>query len=197
MDPLAQLKDIHLPGDVHNYPIAPGWWLVALSLLVLLIFVGLRIRRYIVKHKAKKQALKQLANANDTVAVVNTLKWALLAYFPRSQVAHLSGDNLKAFLTMTLPTKHQESFQQLSADNFNTVYQSNDKTNSQGDLLSSANETEFSQAAKLWLNQALPPKDESYSDDNSLITESSTISSAIVKTEKSALKSTEVVGAKS
>lgn len=197
MDPLAQLKDIHLPGAVHNYPIAPGWWLVALSLLVLLIFVGLRIRRYIVKHKAKKQALKQLANANDTVAVVNTLKWALLAYFPRSQVAHLSGDNLKTFLTMTLPTKHQESFQQLSANNFNTVYQSNKQAISQNEAPSNVIEAEFSQAAKLWLNQALPPKDESYSDDNSLFTDNSTISSAIVQTEKSALKSAEVIGAKS
>jgi hypothetical protein len=197
MDPLAQLKDIHLPDAVNNYPIAPGWWLIVLTVLVLLVFTGLRLRRYIVKRKAKNLALRQLANANDTVAVVNTLKWSLLAYFPRSQVAHLSGDNLKAFLTMTLATKHQESFQQLSANHFNSVYQSDVKAISHGETPLNVSATEFSQAAKLWLNQALPPKEEAYSEDNALAAGNSSSSNLLAQTEKSAPKTTETVGAKS
>ena len=75
MDPLAQLKDIHLPGDVHNYPIAPGWWFVALAVLALLIFSTIKLRQFIVKRRVKKQALKQLTKTQDAVAIVNILKW--------------------------------------------------------------------------------------------------------------------------
>ena len=197
MDPLAQLKDIHLPGAVHNYPLAPGWWLVAIAIIALLIFAGLRLRRYIIKRKAKKLALKQLSNANDAVAVVNTLKWALLAYFPRSQVAHLSGDNLKTFLTMTLPTEHQESFQQLSANSFNTVYRSSKNNTSQAEATTNASETEFAQAAMLWLNQALPPKEQADSENSALDTSNSSTSSSLMQTEKATPKAIETIGAKS
>jgi hypothetical protein len=148
MDPLAQLKDIHLPGAVHNYPIAPGWWLLALIALTLLVFSLIKLRQFVVKRRVKKQAIKQLTKTQDAVAIVNILKWALLAYFPRSQVAHLSGNNLKTFLTETMPIKHQENFQQLCAQHFNSVYQSQ-KDN---------DVTTFLAAATLWLNQALPPK---------------------------------------
>ena len=153
MDPLAQLKDIHLPESVHSYPIAPGWWLAAVTLLALFIYTGIKLRRYALKHKAKKIALKKVANTNDPVTVVNTLKWALLQYFPRTQVAHLYGDNLKSFLTTTIPTQHQQRFEQLSANGFNSVYQ---RTEHHG-----SNEKDFvnfTQAATLWLSQALPPK---------------------------------------
>jgi hypothetical protein len=191
MDPLAQLKDIHLPGAVHSYPIAPGWWLVAITVLVLLVFIGLKLRRYTAKHKTKKMALKQLINTNDSVAVVKILKWALLAYFPRSQVAHLSGDNLKAFLTMTIPTEHQENFQQLSANNFNLVYQCTEKMLSQADLPSNAKAAEFAQAAKLWLSHALPPRGISDLENQDLS------KGSLARTEKSTPKATEIIGAKS
>ncbi|MFQ3287968.1 MAG: hypothetical protein ACI93V_000178, partial [Alteromonadaceae bacterium] len=28
LDQTVQLHDIHLPEQVSNYPIAPGWWLL-------------------------------------------------------------------------------------------------------------------------------------------------------------------------
>ncbi len=148
MDPLAQLKDIHLPGNVHNYPIAPGWWLIALLLLALTIFSVIKLRSFLRTRKAKKLALNQLNNANDNSTVVTILKWTLLQYFPRQHVAQLSGDNLSAFLVSTLPEKQRDIFEQLSANSFSNVYQ---KQVSQ-DI------TDFKQAVTLWVNQALPPK---------------------------------------
>jgi ABC-type transport system involved in Fe-S cluster assembly fused permease/ATPase subunit len=149
MDPLAQLSDIHLPANVHSYPIAPGWWLLTVIVLALIIYGVLKLRQNIIKRKAQKMALKQLSTATEISAMVTLLKWAALQYFPREQVAHLTGDAFKAFLIATLPTKQQHKFAELSAEHFTSVYQSDPV---------SKTSAEFSAAAKLWLNRALPPQ---------------------------------------
>ena len=47
MDPLAALKDIHLPDAIAWWPPAIGWWLLLLLLLavILLVLVSIRKRR--------------------------------------------------------------------------------------------------------------------------------------------------------
>jgi ABC-type transport system involved in Fe-S cluster assembly fused permease/ATPase subunit len=153
MDPLAQLSDIHLPANVHGYPIAPGWWLLAVIVLALVIYGLLKLRRVMIKRQAKKMALKQLSTATDISAMVALLKWAALQYFPRPQVAHLTGHAFKSFLIATLPAKHQQKFTELSAEHFVSVYQS-----TTANTTASKVSAEFSSAAKLWLSHALPPK---------------------------------------
>ena len=159
MDPLAELKDIHLPQEIHNYPIALGWWILALLILLLIVFAAVKLRQVQIKSKAKKLALKRLDETNDATAAVTILKWSLLQYFPREKVANLSGDNLQEFLIATLPAKHHETFQQLSTNGFNTVYQRPfDENNAE-----SENAIEVShivEAIRLWLNHALPAKKE-------------------------------------
>ena len=138
MDPLAQLSDIHLPDNVHNYPIAPGWWLLAVIVLAILVYGIIKLRQYFKARKVQKQALKQLSTASEISTIVALLKWAALP-----------GDKFKDFLSKSLPAKHQENFSTLSSDHFNSTYQSNASEHNVDDL---------SAAAKLWLNQALPPK---------------------------------------
>jgi hypothetical protein len=45
MDPLAALKDIHLPGIIGWWPPAIGWWLLLLLMLVVILLVLVSIRR--------------------------------------------------------------------------------------------------------------------------------------------------------
>ena len=149
MDPLAQLSDIHLPNNVHNYPIAPGWWLIAVIVLAFMIYGVIKIRQYYSKRKVQKLALKQLAATTEISTMVTILKWAALQYFPREQVAHLTGEAFKVFLKNTLPVKQQSNFFELSGEHFTSVYQND----SAGQISSN-----FSTAAKLWLKYALPPK---------------------------------------
>lgn len=149
MDPLAQLSDIHLPANVHSYPIAPGWWFLAFIVFALIIYSAIKLRQYYIKRKVQKMALNQLSAATQTSAIVTLLKWAALQYFPRQQVALLSGDAFKRFLIATLPAKHQEKFAQLSGEYFTSVYQSTAAKEISSD---------FSAAAKLWLIHALPPQ---------------------------------------
>ena len=149
MDPLAQLSDIHLPDNVHNYPIAPGWWLLAVIVLAILVYGIIKLRQYFKARKVQKQALKQLSTASEISTIVALLKWAALQYFPRTHVAHLTGNKFKDFLIASLPAKHQENFSTLSGEHFNLTYQSN---------VNEHNVDDFSAAAKLWLSHALPPK---------------------------------------
>ncbi|MEC8428778.1 MAG: DUF4381 domain-containing protein, partial [Pseudomonadota bacterium] len=46
-DPLAQLRDIHLPEDaISQLPTAPGWWILALTLIVVSITMIVIWRRH-------------------------------------------------------------------------------------------------------------------------------------------------------
>ena len=54
---LAGLRDIHLPGAVSWWPLAPGWWALALIVLTsaLLAFVIYRKRQRSLKHAAIRE----------------------------------------------------------------------------------------------------------------------------------------------
>jgi len=152
-----QLNDIHLPEQISDFPIAYGWWLLAVLVIVLSILTLLKIRKNAKRNKVKKQALMQLKNNAEmsNTEIIALLKWAAMHYFSRAELAKLYGNSLQQFLLKQLPEKHQENFIKLSelafknqycANATNTANTSNDKNNN------------FQQAAILWLTHALPPK---------------------------------------
>jgi hypothetical protein len=61
-DPLAQLRDIHLPEPISWWPLAPGWWLLAVVIIGVLFFSI----RWLVKRRARncyrKEARRVLAD---------------------------------------------------------------------------------------------------------------------------------------
>jgi len=51
-----QLRDIHLPSDPGFWPLAPGWWL----LIVLLLIVGYLIVRKVINMRQRKHTIQLL-----------------------------------------------------------------------------------------------------------------------------------------
>ncbi len=143
------LKDIHLPEEIHNYPIAYGWWLLGLLLVSILIYSLVKWRAHSKRNHYKNIALKNLKIGQSTSETLTILKFAAMQYFPRQQVAQLYGAGFQQFLMSALPLKFQDNFKTLSNDAFTCLYQNNEKT---------AHDPAFFEAAQLWIKQALPPK---------------------------------------
>ena len=109
--PTLQLKDIHIPGLPEFWPPAPGWWLVAIVTLALLIWAGFALRRYLQLRRQREQVLALLTQleqafepeqaAHHLGQISILLRRVALTRFPRQQVAALTGANWLKFLDET------------------------------------------------------------------------------------------------
>lgn len=57
---LSQLKDIHLPSAINDWPIALGWWILAFLIIAAIVSSIIVIRRYRIKNAPRKAALTLL-----------------------------------------------------------------------------------------------------------------------------------------
>ena len=153
-----QLHDIHVPEQVSNFPIAPGWWLLLVLLVISTVWFYKKRKQSIRLNASKKQALTILENnpslsAKECIAL---LKWAAMQYVNRQQLAKLYGEGFQTFLMKQLPEKHQASFTKLSTGAFQGQYQAE-----QAVLKTTATtiDRDCQQATKLWLTHALPIKE--------------------------------------
>ncbi len=145
------LHDIHLPEQVSNFPIAPGWWLILAAILITALWSYKKYQQKKCLNACKNQALTFLSNntALSAKECISLLKWAAMQYFPRQQLAKIYGADFQLFLTKQLPEKHQNSFSQLTTAAFSSQYQSKQESGVSTDQ-------DCQQATKLWLNYALP-----------------------------------------
>lgn len=106
-DPLAGLRDIHLPEAISFWPLAPGWWLLAAGLAALVVLgLWLRHRRLESVRRAAVGELDSLAvryeREGDGAALAERLSALLrrvaLVRFGRTRVARLHGEDWTAFL---------------------------------------------------------------------------------------------------
>ncbi|MBL4826389.1 MAG: DUF4381 domain-containing protein [Spongiibacteraceae bacterium] len=104
-DPLAQLRDIHLPNAISAWPPAPGWWILALIILTLLSGAIVFFYKRYQKNRYRRLALAALdqLNQNDNYPIflqnLNALlKQTALAAKPTNNIASLSGKQWLEFL---------------------------------------------------------------------------------------------------
>ena len=119
-DPLANLRDIHLPGEVSWWPLAPGWWLL-ITLLLAVILWQLWLWKKRIKHRRLLQEIQQelssikssFDNTNDQHQLVSSsselLRRLLLLHKNRSEVANLTGQNLNELLNSYVRDTNQNS----------------------------------------------------------------------------------------
>ena len=106
-DPLAQLRDIHVPSEVNVWPLDWGWWVAIAVVLLALFCLYKAITAHIRHNKARKRALALLESvsaqqSNWPVALNSILKRTAMSYYPTQQVAGLYGKQWQAFLTYAL-----------------------------------------------------------------------------------------------
>ncbi len=110
--PALVLRDIHLPDAISWWPPAPGWWILLGLVLATFCTVWL-VRRIQQSRSVRVAALKALqaisadfAQDRDAHKLVKALSVLLrrvcLSYFPRSDVAGLTGEKWLEFLDQCL-----------------------------------------------------------------------------------------------
>lgn len=110
-DPLATLRDIHLPPPISGWPPAPGWFILAAFILALLLIATLmtyRWRRKVILRKKIMATFFQLkddydANHNNAAfARLNQLlKQVAFNYYPDERIESISGEAWLKFLNKT------------------------------------------------------------------------------------------------
>lgn len=123
-DPLAQLRDIHLPDPVSAWPPGPGWWVLAAVVLLLLaatvVWALRRHRRNAWRRSAQAALLSAHADWRESgdrsaylQAVNSILKRTALARFPRADVASLNSQRWDAFLDQQWRKPPEQGFSDL------------------------------------------------------------------------------------
>ena len=112
VDPLANLRDIHLPIEPSWWPPAIGWWMV-MGVLILIFVMAIRLwrnrRRQSAPSKALAKALEAIEKPTDDESISEALRqiselvrqYAMTRY-GREAVAGLSGETWLQFLDKTI-----------------------------------------------------------------------------------------------
>ncbi len=116
MNPLDQMKDIHLPPEVSFWPIAYGWWLLLVAVVLTIFFTARWIITNRQINKARRQALTELSQLTadeDWPHQLNALlKRTALSYFDNAQVASLHTHQWVEFLCQQVHEDKRSEFQQ-------------------------------------------------------------------------------------
>lgn len=97
-DPLAELRDIHLPAAIGAWPPAPGWWMLAALLLLGLALCAWFCYRHWRRNAYRRAALAALASQRDLQQLNRLLKRCAIARYGQAKAAALHGQAWVDFL---------------------------------------------------------------------------------------------------
>lgn len=118
MDPLAQLKDIHLPEPVGLWPLAWGWWVLLILIVLILAWIVFLWRRQQARNRYRALAIAELHRAKlifdqerDVASYLQhvsiILRRAALTGCGDSYHANLSGEAWLQWLDNQCPAIHK------------------------------------------------------------------------------------------
>lgn len=154
MNPLEQLRDIHTPELIHQWPLAYGWWILALLVCATVIATIVGYVRWRKRSAAKRHALKLISELSPQdkhwpQLLNQVMKRASLSYFPQQQVAGLHMGAWTRFQSNLLPAGKRQQFSTTMDGLQAALYRENSPS------------PDFDAACKqasIWLTHALPPK---------------------------------------
>lgn len=105
---LSQLRDIHSPQSISWWPLAPGWFVVALLAVGALIWIGYMYRQYRHRQLRRQNILQHLHRLQHNLIeehyplvyqdLSTLLRRIALMTHERVEVAHLTGEQWLKFL---------------------------------------------------------------------------------------------------
>ena len=105
---ILNLRDIHLPEPISWWPIAPGWWMIFASVLLIIVVVFISRKIYIskqlkrdIKHELEniKQQFQQTQNKSQLAKSLSILlRRASISYYPKADIAGLTGNDWLSYL---------------------------------------------------------------------------------------------------
>ena len=107
---LQNLNDIVVPGAVPWWPLAPGWYVVAVVLVLLGLWGSIRLFRNWLANAYRREAMRVFSDLRaggpeQAGELPGLLKRTALSAWPRQQVAALSGAEWHGFLDRTASTE--------------------------------------------------------------------------------------------
>jgi len=101
--PALELRDIHLPEPISWWPLAPGWWILAASIL-LLIIIAFIIRKVYQRRQIKRDIAAELqhikqryADTQSNIELARSLSILLrrvsITCYPNHDVAGMTGED--------------------------------------------------------------------------------------------------------
>lgn len=139
------LQPMHFPDAPAWFPLAWGWWAILAGGLITCLLIGLLIRWNKKRLAPKKTALRLLENGTRPSEAIELVRQAALCYFPREEIAQLTGEQWYQFLDDQLQkprfSPNLSLWQQALYSNHAV-----------------ANADELVQDCIAWVEQALPPK---------------------------------------
>ena len=116
-DPLTQLRDIHLPDPISWWPLAIGWEVLFVLMLVLASLIVLSVRRFYQRGRARREGLRLLRQYEQayqeglsshlvSIQISEILRRVALVYFAREELAGLQGELWITFLNKSAKGVH-------------------------------------------------------------------------------------------